>query len=117
MQTNNACKAAFPKANPYRNRGVDDYYHHDEDEEQDNHPIITATSSEASPKATIIDNGNNNTNDENNCNNPNVRNRARYKAIHVPMEVAAALVDGEVPALVDFIRRQPGGRFLPGALK
>ena len=93
---------------------MDDYYHHDEDEEQDNHPIITATSSEASPKATIIDNGNNNTNDENNCKNPNVRNRARYKAIHVPTEVAAALVDGEVPALVG---RQLGGRFLPGVLK
>ena len=29
--------------------------------------------------------------------------------IHVPTEVAAALAD--------FIRRQPDGRFLPGALK
>lgn len=36
-----------------------------------------------------------------------------YKAIHLQTEVAASLVDGDAPSLVDFISRN-GGNFLPG---
>ena len=37
----------------------------------------------------------------------------KYKAIHVQTEVAASLVDGNVPSLIEFIRLN-GGHFLPG---
>jgi DNA (cytosine-5)-methyltransferase 1 len=36
-----------------------------------------------------------------------------YKAIHVQTEVAASLLDGDAPSLVEFIHRH-GGHFLPG---
>lgn len=40
-------------------------------------------------------------------------NNTTYKAIHVQTEVAASLLDGDTPSIVEFIHRH-GGYFLPG---
>jgi len=54
-----------------------------------------------------------------NCHGPSTKDiegdavDENYKAIHVQTEVAASLLDGDAPSLVEFIHRH-GGHFLPG---
>ena len=109
------CQAVFPELKNLRFRGVETK-HYDYDYCKPT-TTTTTTTTISSRKAAAAATTTTNAEDDGGAATDGTVDAtvalASYKAIHLQTEVAASLVDGDAPSLVDFISRN-GGSFLPG---